>query len=255
MGTQNIAEQGANNQLFGGAASAQNAQNANNISNVNNMQSINSGIAQNNTNAVASTEGGFMNSLGKAGMMAMAAEGGMIGSKSVKFKYNNKNMHPHIAMVASIYHPNTYADGGPIYSGATTVGSSPAKLPGGVGADMSDDSTSPKKSGGGGPDMTQANAISGMDTSGGESMAGSDAGGSGSIGDLGGGMMAAKSGGTVPGKAKVKNNSYSNDVVPAMLSPGEIVLPRSVTTHMNAPQEAAKFVQAILAKKGKKKNG
>jgi hypothetical protein len=34
-------------------------------------------------------------------------------------------------------------------------------------------------------------------------------------------------GGLVPGKAKVRGDSQKNDVVPAMLSPGEIVVPRS----------------------------
>jgi hypothetical protein len=36
-------------------------------------------------------------------------------------------------------------------------------------------------------------------------------------------------GGYVPGQAKTGGNSYSNDIVPALLSPGEFVLPRSVT--------------------------
>lgn len=53
----------------------------------------------------------------------------------------------------------------------------------------------------------------------------------------------------VPGKADVKGNSYANDKVKALLSPGEIVLPRSVTQAKNAPDAAAKFVQALLAKK------
>jgi len=50
-------------------------------------------------------------------------------------------------------------------------------------------------------------------------------------------------------KAKVKGNSYSNDTIPAMLSEGEIVLPREVTQHPNAPEMAAEFVRQTLAKK------
>lgn len=57
------------------------------------------------------------------------------------------------------------------------------------------------------------------------------------------------SGGNVPGKAKVKDDSYSNDVVPAELSPGEIVIPRHITMHKDAPEMAAAFVKAALAKK------
>lgn len=53
----------------------------------------------------------------------------------------------------------------------------------------------------------------------------------------------------VPGKAVAKGDSYANDKVPAILSPGEIVLPRTVVNSPNAPEEAAKFVAALLAKK------
>lgn len=51
------------------------------------------------------------------------------------------------------------------------------------------------------------------------------------------GMMAAMAkGGTVPG------DHPANDIVPAMLSPGEIVLPRSVAKAPDAPERAAEFV-------------
>lgn len=56
-----------------------------------------------------------------------------------------------------------------------------------------------------------------------------------------------KKGGHVPGKSQVKGDSLKNDTVPAMLSPGEIVIPR---TKANDPDAARKFVAAILAKKG-----
>lgn len=55
-------------------------------------------------------------------------------------------------------------------------------------------------------------------------------------------------GGPIPGEAKVSGNSEKNDTVPAMLSPGEIVLPRSVTMAKNAPEAAAKFVAEHLKK-------
>ncbi len=54
-------------------------------------------------------------------------------------------------------------------------------------------------------------------------------------------------------KAVKKDNSYSNDKIPALLSEGEIVLPRSVTMHPKAPEKAAEFVMAVLRKKGMKK--
>lgn len=67
------------------------------------------------------------------------------------------------------------------------------------------------------------------------------------------GPMLASKGKEVPGKAKVKGDSLKNDVVDAKLSPGEIVIPRSITQGENAAQEAAKFVAAILSRKGKLK--
>lgn len=72
-------------------------------------------------------------------------------------------------------------------------------------------------------------------------------------GYAGGGSVGSKlkQGGHVPGKPKVggAKNSYKNDNVKALLSPGEIVLPRSVTQSKDPVGEAAKFVQAVLAKR------
>lgn len=59
-----------------------------------------------------------------------------------------------------------------------------------------------------------------------------------------------KSGGHVPGKPKVPGNSYSNDTVKALLSPGEVVIPNSVMQSGDPVNNAAKFVQQVLAKKG-----
>jgi hypothetical protein len=56
-------------------------------------------------------------------------------------------------------------------------------------------------------------------------------------------------GAEVPGKAKYRGDTRSNDTVPAMLSPGEIVLPRSVAQSPNAPDKAKQFVEAIKTKK------
>lgn len=57
-----------------------------------------------------------------------------------------------------------------------------------------------------------------------------------------------KAGVKVPGKAKVKGNSYANDTVPATLETGGIVIPKSVMESKNPKKEAAKFVAAIMAK-------
>lgn len=70
----------------------------------------------------------------------------------------------------------------------------------------------------------------------------------------GGDVGKMEGGGRVPGKPAVGGavNSYSNDIVDAKLSPGEIVLPRSVTMSKDPVSASAKFVAATLAKKGRK---
>lgn len=56
----------------------------------------------------------------------------------------------------------------------------------------------------------------------------------------------AAEGAIVPGEARVDGDSRENDFVPAKLSPGEIVLPRSITTNPNAPDRAKNFVTHLL---------
>lgn len=59
-------------------------------------------------------------------------------------------------------------------------------------------------------------------------------------------MIPYAHGGLIPG------DHPANDVVPAMLSPGEIVLPRSVTMAPDAAERAMAFVEAIKNSKRKK---
>lgn len=63
----------------------------------------------------------------------------------------------------------------------------------------------------------------------------------------------AKSGRKVPGKAKVSGDSLKNDVVPAKLEEGGIVIPRSVMNSKDPSNAAAKFVEAVLAKQNMKR--
>lgn len=53
-------------------------------------------------------------------------------------------------------------------------------------------------------------------------------------------------------KASASGDSLSNDKIPAMLSEGEIVIPRHITMSDRAPEKAAAFVAAQLAKRGRK---
>jgi hypothetical protein len=57
-------------------------------------------------------------------------------------------------------------------------------------------------------------------------------------------------GGHVPGQAQVQGDSSRNDTVPALLSPGEAVVPRSVMDSPNAPAEAAAFIEHLLRRRG-----
>lgn len=70
---------------------------------------------------------------------------------------------------------------------------------------------------------------------------------------LPGNTMMASTGGKVPGRAQVRGDSYSNDTVNAKLSPGEIVIPRSILEGKNPVQMAAKFVESELLKQHKSK--
>jgi hypothetical protein len=68
--------------------------------------------------------------------------------------------------------------------------------------------------------------------------------------------MLAASGGKVsagPGEGAVKSgDSLKNDKVPAMLSQGEIVIPRHITMGPNAAAMAAQFVANELKKRARK---
>lgn len=63
---------------------------------------------------------------------------------------------------------------------------------------------------------------------------------------MGGGSQVFMADGGVPGAPVVPGNSPTNDVVPAMLSPGEIVIPRTHAT----PEGAASFVEALQRRNG-----
>lgn len=60
-------------------------------------------------------------------------------------------------------------------------------------------------------------------------------------------------GGRVPGRVQpgAPMDSTGNDTTLGMLSPEEIVLPRSITLAPDAPEKAKAFVQAIIARRGR----
>lgn len=66
-------------------------------------------------------------------------------------------------------------------------------------------------------------------------------------------VMLASHGAKVPGKPEFKGNDPRNDVVPALLSKGEEVLPNSVTQAPDAPDRAKEFVKHLQEEDKKKK--
>lgn len=62
-------------------------------------------------------------------------------------------------------------------------------------------------------------------------------------------LALAAHGREIEGRVKYQGDTRSNDTVPALLSPGEIVLPRSVAQDAKAPEKAKSFVEAIKSKK------
>lgn len=61
--------------------------------------------------------------------------------------------------------------------------------------------------------------------------------------------QALLNGGSVPGKPEVSGDSEKNDTVPTMLSPGEVVLPRSVTQAPDMEKKAIEFLKHLKTKK------
>lgn len=155
-----------------------------------------------------------------------ALTGGLGSSITSMFAKGGKvTLPPHLHKMAEIYHPHKYADGGGVGDSASiTV-----------------------------PNLNNSAALASSSSSGGGSSGGDSGGGLGGLASMA--MLAMKQGGGVPGKAKVKGNSEENDTVPALLSPGEDVLPRSVTMARNAPDKAADFVRALQEQEGKKDEG
>lgn len=63
-------------------------------------------------------------------------------------------------------------------------------------------------------------------------------------------LAAMAHGGVVPGEANVAGDSYANDVIPAQLSPGEIVVPRSA---VNSEKALKLFLEKIKIEEKLKK--
>jgi len=174
---------------------------------------INAQVDQQNANAVNKTNGSLLNSAGSAAQSVGSFIGGL---------FNKGGEIPeHFKAMAKVYHPEKFADGG-VASYSVNVptlqGPTPDQAPAKSASPLAPTAE-------GAPDATGSSVAE---------------------------VATMKKGGKVPGKAKVKGDSPKNDVVPTMLSPGEDVIPRSITQAPNAPEKAAEFIKHLQAKDGKK---
>ncbi len=193
------------------------AQNAGNVANYQQAQNVNAAIATGNTQASSQLGGGVLGGIG-AIIGAMMAKGGEVPDKT-----------PQPIPVIG------YADGGGVGGPMSMAGQLLAGSFGGAGgvdALLNKPGSSGKGMFAPGPAGMAERGLLGMSKGGKTPVKGSE---------LSKGKM-------VPGKAKTKGDSLKNDTVPAMLSPGEIVIPKSIAEHPDAANKAAQFVQATLAK-------
>lgn len=219
----------------------QNANTAANNANVqmqSNMNNVNSQTAAANQSMKSGIFGGIMNGGAAASMLAKGGEvpeptkcmhcgGGiqhMAAGGAMDPMPMNNSMMPQQPMMMQPQQPMSYA--------GQWLNSSPAPSM---------------------PNIEQTQALPPIDLGGfGDK---SKSSGSESSGEQGGGgmmklaMLALKGGGKIPGEPKVKGDSYENDTYPAMLSPGEVVIPNHIMQSKDPAKNAGKFVAAILAKK------
>lgn len=291
LSTQQVGQQaGALNNLNQQAQSEQqlllnsiNAQNQANVGIQSNMNNVNGQIAQGNQSA----QTGAVSGLIQGGMMALA-DGGVVDPKvafgeslrqALPDFFNAPKPKPNEAEERQKKYEQirvqnranmNYADGGPITNGPSSfAGNYLAGTPGAAEQNpfsqaMNENMTSPDQNYKSMKNAGQSTAsgigsmLSKLGSAGGGGMgmsAGEGGLAAGAMAATGGKVQDYTSGGKLPGKAEVKGDSLKNDKVPIMGSPGEIMLPRSVTMHKNAPEKAKQFVAAILAKQslGKKK--
>lgn len=220
IGGQLAQQQGIQNQLLGNLTGAAGAQNQNAVSNYGQAQGVNASTAAQNAQGAQKTLGGLLGGAG-AVLGTLFADGGEV-EKSTPLP--GQPSMPNIPFMA---------EGGE----ADPLG--PQSF---AGKFLSGDSS--KDSGGSslGDNLKQVAPMA---------LAAMNSGGA--VPHVVEGEKLAAKGMMVPGKAKVSGNSLKNDTVPAMLSPGEVVINREIMQSDNPPQKAAEFVQKVMMKHGKRK--
>lgn len=240
----NQAQQAEQGQLLGALAN----QNNNAVGMQGNINSANAGLAGTNMQGQQGIVGGLMNAVGAGGktatgappippagadggMIVKKAAGGPIGSPEVSFGQFLAGWGagaPPSSGLNSEYQnmiPSSNAGADSIKQGGKRMGERFATNP--------EQPTADTAAGGGSAmaplAMGEFKADGGLASS--------------------GGHVAAKS---AAQKAVKSGNSYDNDKIPAMLSEGEIVIPRSVLQSKDPVAGAAEFVRDVIARRGKK---
>lgn len=211
-----------------------------NVAMQSNLNNVNAGIQGKVADNQSNLAGGLLGGLGTVG----TAIGGMFGG-------SKPAAAPHTEFTSSSGSVQNAAHGGMIKSyadgGAVTPGG-PSSLAGRFLFSSA-------------PDLNAQSAMSPVSQIGspiGQSMASGAKSAGNALGDLAGkGLKAGLSwitggflseGGSVPGESQVAGDSIKNDKVPAMLSPGEIVIPRHIVNSNNPSENAAKFVASVMAR-------
>jgi hypothetical protein len=256
IGQQIAQQQQVANQLFGTGAGALNTQNANQIANYGQVNQTNAATAAANAAAQQKTSGGLLGGIGSALSMGLFADGGQVPKpaptpvpQTIPGTPEDKKR-----IQDSFNQATGFADGGMLgvdTSLPTQVGQSALQM------QMPQQSFASRfLSGMSNPEESFNKGVGDLGGALGGKLKGLMASDGGKIPShpVVGEQLAAK-GMKVPGKAKVSGDSLKNDTVPAMLSPGEIVLPKSVVDAPDAPKRAMAFVQAIQAKQRSGKRG
>lgn len=264
-GANTQAQQAEQGQLL----SAQGAANSASVGNQGNINSTNAALANSNMQGQQALIGGAMNSIGSmGGMMGGKAKGGLIsryedGGEVEEQPELSHSSEPVAPAAENPTAPTAQSSFGQFLNGYNATAANSQQGLANIGnvqngsAALEKGMSSMMKSG-----SDLKNSISGLfDSGGGGDSTDSGMGGMASIAAMaakggqathdyrGGGNVKAKN---AKEKAVKSGNSYSNDKIPAVLSEGEVVIPRSVMQGKDPTRGAADFVSKVLAKRGRK---
>lgn len=225
-------------QLLGAAGGYNSAQ----VGSTSSQNAANAGLAQTNANNTSTFLGGGLNSLAKGAMMAGATGGQVSGGKIG----NNPMLVPeHLNSLSQIYN---FDDGGYVYNNQPIQPIQNVSSTSG-----GDDKTgsalasfAKQYAGASAAAMSNGGKVQAMLSPGEKYIPPKEAE---QVAD--GKKSVSEVGKKVPGKAEVKGNSLKNDVVPAKLEEGGIVIPRSIMDSKDPVKEGTRFLVDALKKHGK----